>query len=90
MNSTGIILNNIIKMQKFRALYIIHIGKDLVVFEYYCEADHWLEVEEGVTFHFEERLEPTKEFALFYKENYFKEESEDTWDVIELVEVKAP
>jgi len=76
-------------MKRFEALYIIHRGKDLGVFEFSCDAEHWVEFEEIANFHFEERLEPTKEYALFYKENHFKRDSEDTWDVIELVDVNA-
>lgn len=73
-------------MKEFEGLYIIHRGRDLGVFKFSCEAEHWKAFEEYANFHFEERLDPTEEFALFYKKDYFKEESDDTWDVIDLVE----
>lgn len=77
-------------MSKFKALYIIHRGRDLGVFEFSCDAENWHEFEEIANFHFEERLNPIEEFALFYKKDYFKEDSEYTWDVVELVEINAP
>lgn len=84
-----LLLGCVIIMSEFKALYIIHIGKDLGVLEFNCDAENWHEFEETAKFHFEERLESIEEFALFYKKDYFKEDSKDTWDVIDLVEVNA-
>lgn len=68
-----------------KGLYIIHRGRDLGVFEFECNCDCYGEFEELADFHFEERLDPTQEFALFYKKDYFEKESEMVWDKVDFV-----